>query len=83
MIISQLIRNYFHNLNVLTPPFFSLKDNSNFNKKNGWTSLEEGGVRVRGDAVLRCFWCGFSEIFLLTCGIAVFQDCAVCGNLKF
>ena len=43
--------------------------------------FQEGGVRVRGDAVLRCFWCGFSEIFLLTCGIAVFQDCAVCGNL--
>ena len=38
---------------------------------------------VRGDAVLRCFWCGFSEFFLLTCGVAVFQDCAVCGNLKF
>ena len=45
--------------------------------------MTEGGVRVRGDAVLRCFWCGFSEIFFLTCGIAVFQDCAVCGNLKF
>ena len=43
----------------------------------------EGGVRVRGDAVLRCFWCGFSEIFFLTYGIAVFQGCAVCGNLKF
>ena len=27
------------------------------------THLLEGGVRVRGDAVLRCFWCGFSEIF--------------------
>ena len=26
-------------------------------------SVLEGGVRVRGDAVLRCFWCGFSEIF--------------------
>ena len=45
--------------------------------------LIEGDVRVRGDAVLRCFWCGFSEIFFLTCDIAVFQDCAVCGNLKF
>ena len=45
-------------------------------------NFQEGGVRVRGDAVLRCFWCGFSEIFFLTCGIAVFQDCAVCGNLK-
>ena len=46
-------------------------------------TFNEGGVRVRGDAVLRCFWCGFSEFFFLTCGIAVFQDCAVCGNLKF
>ncbi|XP_067056059.1 uncharacterized protein [Acropora muricata] len=45
--------------------------------------IQEGGVRVRGDAVLRCFWCGFSEFFFLTCGIAVFQGCAVCGNLKF
>ena len=45
--------------------------------------VKEGGVRVRGDAVLRCFWCGFSEIFFLTCGIAVFQGCAVCGNLSF
>ena len=44
-------------------------------------NLYEGGVRVRGDAGLRCFWCGFSEIFSLTCGIAVFQGCAVCGNL--
>ena len=25
--------------------------------------LHDGGVRVRGDAVLRCFWCGFSEFF--------------------
>ena len=47
--------------------------------QNTW----EGGVRVRGDAVLRCFWCGFPEKIFLTCGIAVFQDCAVCGNLKF
>ena len=41
----------------------------------------EEGVRVRGDAVLHCFWCGFSEKCF--CDIAVFQDCAVCGNLKF
>jgi len=33
--------------------------------------LPEGGVRVCGDAVLRYFWCGFAEIFILTCGIAV------------
>ena len=25
----------------------------------------------------------FRKFFLLTCGVAVFQDCAVCGNLKF
>ena len=25
--------------------------------------ISEGGVRVRGDAVLRCFWCGFSGFF--------------------
>ena len=31
----------------------------------------EGGVRVCGDAVLRYFWCGFAEIFILTRGIAV------------
>ena len=33
--------------------------------------IKEGGVRVRGDAVLRYFWCGFAEIFILTYGIAV------------
>ena len=33
--------------------------------------LKEGGVGVCGDAVLRYFMCGFSEIFILTCGIAV------------
>jgi len=33
--------------------------------------LEEGGVRVCGDAVLRYFWCVFAVIFILTCGIAV------------
>ena len=27
----------------------------------------EGGVRVRGDAVLLCFWCAFEENLFLTC----------------
>jgi len=31
----------------------------------------KGGVRVCGDAVLRYFWCGFAQIFILTCGIEV------------
>ena len=43
----------------------------------------EGGVRVCGDAVLLDFWCGFSEIFILSCGIAVLQYQAVCGFQKF
>ena len=29
----------------------------------------EGGVKVCGDAVLRYFWRGFAEIFILTCGL--------------
>ena len=33
----------------------------------------EGGVRVRGDAVLRYFWCGFAVIFILIRGIAVWK----------
>jgi len=38
-------------------------------------SLVEGGVRVHGDVVLRCFWCGFSEncYFNLRYNIAVFH----------
>ena len=39
---------------------------------NFWMPLlKEGGVRVCGDAVLRCFWCGFAVIFILSRGIAV------------
>ena len=34
-------------------------------------NVKEGGVRVRGDAVLRCFWCGFSEV--------VFFNLRYCG----
>ena len=45
-----------------------------------WT---EGGVRVCGDAVLLEFWCGFAEIFILSCGIAVIQNQAVYGIKKF
>ena len=29
------------------------------------------------------FWCGFSDIFILSCGIAVLQNQAVCGIQKF
>ena len=44
------------------------------------------GLRVRGDAVLGRFWCGFSEFFFLTCGIAVFhqrQNIFLCFALSF
>ena len=36
--------------------------------------LWEGGIRVCSDAVLLDFWCGFAEIFTLSCGIAVLQN---------
>ena len=32
-------------------------------RSNTGTYSNEGGIRVCGDAVLHCFWCGFSEIF--------------------
>ena len=32
---------------------------------------KDGGIRVCGDAVLSYFCCGFVEIFILTCSIAV------------
>ena len=44
--------------------------------------LLEGGVKVCGEAVLCYFWHGFAEIFILTCGISVLQDYAVCGVKK-
>ena len=50
------------------------KDNCNVRE-----TVDEGGVRVCGDAVLRYFWCGFAVIFILTCGIAVLKHEAVCG----
>ena len=42
-----------------------------FGKRVPIAFLEEGGVRVCGDAVLRYFWFGFAVIFILTRGIAV------------
>ena len=35
--------------------------------------FREGGVSVCGNVVLRYFWCGFAEIFILACGIAFFK----------
>ena len=29
------------------------------------------------------FWCGFADIFILSCGITVLQNQAVCGFQKF
>ena len=57
----------------LTAGFCSAKDNKPPDTK-------EGGVRVCGDAVLLDFWCGFAVIFILSCGITVLQNQAVCGN---
>ena len=34
----------------------------------------EGHVRVCSDVVFPDFWCGFAEIFILSCGIAVLQN---------
>ena len=34
-------------------------------------SSMEGGVKACGDVVLLNFWCGFAEIVILSCGIAV------------
>ena len=39
-------------------------------------------MKVCGDAVLRYFWRGFAEIFVLTCGISVLLDYAVFGVKK-
>ena len=38
-----------------------------------------GFVRVCGDEVLLDSWCGFAEIFILSCCIAVLKKQAVCG----
>ena len=45
-------------------------------------ALQEGGVKVCGDAVLHYFWRGFAEIFVLTCLISVLLDYAVFGVKK-
>ena len=34
----------------------------------------EGDARVCSDVVFPDFWCGFVEIFILSCGIAVLQN---------
>jgi len=50
------------------------KNHKNIRQNGHWkleTSIKEGDVRVCGDAVLRYFWCSFTEIFNLNCGIAV------------
>ena len=36
--------------------------------------LMEGDIRVCSDVVFPDFWCGFAEIFILSCGIAVLQN---------
>jgi len=38
-----------------------------------------GGVRVCSDAALLNFWCGFAEIFILSCSTEVKKNEAVCG----
>ena len=48
-------------------------------KANPGFLLREGGVRVCGAGVLLDFWCGFAEIYILSCGIAVLQYQAVYG----
>ena len=43
-------------------------------KNQPFLKSNQGVVRVWGDAVLHYFWRGFAKIFILSCGIAVFQD---------
>ena len=45
--------------------------------------LLEGGLRVCNDAILLDFWCSFAGILILSCGIVVLQNQAVCGVWKF
>ena len=74
----------------------SSKNNHFFFLKIKAQGTLQGEVRVCGYAVLRYFWRGFAEMFILACGIAVFQDqvdfrfyhsgksrCAICGILLF
>ena len=52
-------------------------------KKLNRIELRRGGVRVCGDAVLLDFQCSFAEIYILSYGIAVLPNEAVCGIQKF
>ena len=45
--------------------------------------LLQGGLRVCNDAILLDLWCSFEGIFILSCGITVLQNQAVCGVWKF
>ena len=45
--------------------------------------LLQGSLRVCNDAILLDLWCSFEGIFILSCGIAVLQNQAVCGVWKF
>ena len=46
-------------------------------------SLQQGGIRVCGIAVLGYFWCGVAVIIISKSGIAVFRVQTVCGKFKF
>ena len=48
-------------------------------KNKNWKLSMKGFVRVCGDEVLLDSWCGFAEIFILSCCIAVLKKQAVCG----
>lgn len=41
----------------------------------------QGDIRVCSDAVLLDFWCGFADIFILSCGNVVLQNQVACGFL--
>ena len=43
----------------------------------------EGGVRVRGDAVLNDFRAGIAVILIFKCGNAVLKVYAVCGKFEY
>ena len=45
--------------------------------------FSRGGLRVCNDAILLDFLCSFAGIFILSCGIVVLQNQAVCGVWKF
>ena len=43
-------------------------------KNQPFFKWNQGDVRFSGKVVLHYFWRGFAKIFILSCGIAVFQD---------